>query len=53
MRWPQWLLDASPFYHLHLVPVATTNWGATLVLTVLGLVAGTLGFAVFARRDVG
>jgi ABC-2 type transport system permease protein len=53
MRWPGWLLDVSPFYHLHLVPVVTTNWGATLSLTLIGVAAGALGFGVFARRDIG
>jgi len=53
MRWPEWLLDVSPFFHLHLVPVVSSNWGATLSLTLIGIVAGALGFGVFARRDVG
>jgi len=53
MRWPEWLLDVSPFYHLHLVPVAPSNWGATLSLTLIGVAAGLLGLRVFTRRDVG
>jgi ABC-2 type transport system permease protein len=53
MRWPAWLLDVSPFYHLHLVPVAPSNWGATLSLTLIGVAAGLLGLRVFTRRDVG
>jgi ABC-2 type transport system permease protein len=53
MRWPAWLLDGSPFYHLHLVPVAASNWGATLLLSLLGVSAGLLGLGLFARRDVG
>jgi ABC-2 type transport system permease protein len=53
MRWPEWILDGSPFYHLHLVPVATSNWGATLSLSLIGAAAGALGLGVFTRRDVG
>ncbi|MFZ1062824.1 MAG: hypothetical protein WAN30_05060 [Acidimicrobiales bacterium] len=53
MRWPGWLLDGSPFYHLHLVPVANSNWGATLSLSLIGVVAGLVGLGVFTRRDVG
>jgi ABC-2 type transport system permease protein len=53
MRWPQWLLDGSPFYHLHLVPVVPSNWGATLSLSLIGVAAGLLGLGVFMRRDVG
>jgi len=53
MRWPEWLLDGSPFYHLHLVPIAPSNWGATLSLSLIGVVAGVLGLRVFTRRDVG
>jgi ABC-2 type transport system permease protein len=53
MRWPEWLLDGSPFYHLHLVPVVPSNWGATLSLTLIGVAAGLLGLGIFTRRDVG
>ncbi len=53
LAWPSWLLDASPFFHLHLVPTVATNWGATFVLSAIGLVLGTAGYGVFTRRDVG
>jgi ABC-2 type transport system permease protein len=53
LHWPGLLLGASPFFHLHLVPVVASNWNATIILSAIGLVAGTLGASVFVRRDVG
>lgn len=52
LSWPRWLLDLSPFYHLKLVPDVATNWGATIVMTAAGIVAGALGWARFVRGDL-
>jgi ABC-2 type transport system permease protein len=52
LNWPTWVLDLSPFHYLRLVPVVPTNWGATVVMTGLGVIAGSLGWAKFVRNDL-
>ena len=49
---PHWLLDATPFAHVGLVPAAPFRPGAALVMLAIG-VAGALGaLACFRRRDL-
>jgi ABC-2 type transport system permease protein len=52
LRWPQWVLDLSPFTHLRMVPAQP--WAATAGLTMLLLAAGSLavGSWSFRRRDL-
>jgi ABC-2 type transport system permease protein len=52
LHWPTWVINASPFTHLALVPVEP--WAATagLVLMGTGLVLAALGLLAFHRRDV-
>jgi ABC-2 type transport system permease protein len=52
LKWPEWVLDLSPFTHLALVPAEP--WAATsgIVMTGLGVVAATVGLVGFRRRDI-
>jgi len=52
LKWPDWVLDLSPFTHVALVPAQP--WAATsgIVMTVLGLSLAVLGLLAFRRRDL-
>lgn len=52
LKWPQWVLDLSPFTHLALVPAEP--WAATsgTVMAGLGLLAAAAGLVAFRRRDI-
>jgi ABC-2 type transport system permease protein len=50
--WPGWVMDLSPYHHLSMVPVEPVAWPATWVLLGLAVVAGTLGFVGYRRRDL-
>ena len=53
LQWPTRLIQLSPFHYLRVVPVQSVDWRAVLVFVLIGLVTGALGFATFARIDVG
>lgn len=50
---PSWIATLSPWAHLAAVPDAPPNWGATIVLLLLGAVLTALGAVGYVRRDVG
>ncbi len=47
-----WLLDTSVFHHVAAAPAVPVDWVADGVLVALGVVAGSIGLACFARRDL-
>jgi ABC-2 type transport system permease protein len=49
---PGWLLDLSPIRHLALAPSEPVAWVAGLAMTGIGALAGVIGFAGYARRDL-
>ncbi len=49
---PHWLVEATPFAHIGLVPAAPFRVGAALVMVGLGALASALALALFARRDL-
>jgi ABC-2 type transport system permease protein len=52
LKFPQWVIDLSPFSHLAAVPAASMSWGQFLaVLTVAAAMSAT-GLVAFRRRDL-
>ncbi|MGO9792687.1 MAG: polyketide antibiotic transporter [Solirubrobacteraceae bacterium] len=49
---PHWLLEATPFAHVALVPAAPFRTGAALLMLALAAVLVPLALALFARRDL-
>ncbi len=49
---PRWLLDATPFAHIGLVPTEAFRAGDAAAMAALALGAGLLAVACFARRDL-
>lgn len=49
---PKWLLDATPFAHLGLVPAQPLRAGSAVVMIALGLIAGVAALRWFERRDL-
>ena len=47
-----WLLDLSLFHHVALAPAADVRWGASLVLTGIGVAGVLAGMLFFRRRDL-
>jgi ABC-2 type transport system permease protein len=52
-RAPHWLLEATPFAHVGLVPSAAFRAGAAAVMIGIGAACAVAAFAAFRRRDVG
>ena len=50
--WPSWIRALSPFAHLAAVPAEPWNAGGALGMVVVGTVAGAVGLAGYARRDL-
>lgn len=52
LKWPQWVVDLSPFTHLALVPAEP--WAATsgTVMAGLGVLSATAGLVAFRHRDI-
>jgi ABC-2 type transport system permease protein len=48
---PHWLVDATPFAHVGLVPVASIHLGAAATMTAIGLVAAGFAAALIEHRD--
>jgi len=49
---PRWLLDASPFQHVGLVPAQPFKAGAAAVMLLLAAAASLAALWAFARRDL-
>jgi ABC-2 type transport system permease protein len=49
---PRWLVDATPFAHVGLVPAAAFRPGPAAVMVAIGGVAAAVAVAAFARRDL-
>ena len=52
LRFPDWVLQVSPFEHLALVPAVPVDWRAALVVLAVAAALGTTGGLAFLRRDV-
>ncbi|MFZ2238348.1 MAG: ABC transporter permease [Gordonia amarae] len=52
LKFPQWLLDISPFTHIALVPLDDVRWTPLIVLTVLAAALIAAGTTAFTRRDI-
>ncbi|HTR89871.1 MAG TPA: hypothetical protein VMG62_07150, partial [Solirubrobacteraceae bacterium] len=49
---PRWLVEASPFQHVGLVPAQPLHGGAAAAMVGLALVCGLGSIGAFARRDL-
>ena len=49
---PKWLVDATPFEHVGLVPATAFRPVSAVVMLVLGVLAGAAGVVAFRRRDI-
>lgn len=52
LDWPDWALDLSPFHHVAPAPAVPVDGASAAAMMAIGVVAGLLGMARFARRDV-
>ena len=52
MKWPHWLVGASPFHYVTLVPSQAPNWGATSVFAALGVLLAAGALEGFERIDL-
>ncbi|HEU0042873.1 MAG TPA: ABC transporter permease subunit [Jiangellaceae bacterium] len=52
MNLPDWITDLSPWRHVAVAPPDPVNWAGTIVMCLLGIVFGVIGFTAYARRDL-
>jgi ABC-2 type transport system permease protein len=52
LKWPHWLVGASPFHYVTLVPSQAPNWGATLVFVGAGTLLAVVALLGFERIDL-
>jgi ABC-2 type transport system permease protein len=52
LRFPQWLVDVSPFSHLASVPADAMSWGPFALVAALAVVLSSCGVLAFDRRDI-
>jgi len=52
LHWPTWLVQASPFHYLRIVPVESANWLAVGAFVVIGALAAGAAFVRFATADI-
>jgi ABC-2 type transport system permease protein len=52
LKWPQWVLDLSPFGHLGNAPISPVAWTAVVVLLLIAAALAALGFVTYQRRDL-
>jgi ABC-2 type transport system permease protein len=53
LTFPQWLMDVSPYAHVPDIPVDGVSVTPLLLLLVLAVVVGGMGFVGLHRRDLG
>jgi ABC-2 type transport system permease protein len=53
LKWPDWVLNLSPFTHLAMVPQQTWASTAALVMCGIGVALGAAGAMAFRHRDLG
>ena len=49
---PDWVTNLSPWRHVAVAPPDPVNWAGTIVMLLLGVAFGAVGFATYARRDL-
>ena len=49
---PKWLVDATPFAHVGLVPAAAFRPGPAAIMVAIGVVTAVAALAAFERRDL-
>ena len=49
---PDWVIDISPWRHIAVAPPDPVNWVGTIVMSLLGIALGAVGFLTYARRDL-
>jgi ABC-2 type transport system permease protein len=49
---PRWLVDASPFQHVGLVPAQPFQLGGALAMLAVAALASAAALRIFARRDL-
>lgn len=52
LKWPQWVLDASPFSHVPQLPAEAMDWLPLLVLTAIAVAFTAAGAGRFRARDL-
>ena len=52
LRFPQAVIDASPFSHLAMAPAEDVRWAPVIVILVLAVALSVAGQLAFRRRDV-
>ena len=52
LEWPQWVLDASPFAHIPLLPGQAMSWAPVAALTAIAVAVMAIGTARFTQRDL-
>ena len=51
-RWPQWVVEISPFAHLAPVPAEPIDGAGALGMLAVAVLLGAVGVARYARRDL-
>ena len=52
LKWPNWVLDLTPFHHVSNAPVSPVAWTAILVLIAISVAEIGVGFVAYQRRDL-
>lgn len=52
MDLPSWVTDLSPWRHVAVAPPDPVDGGGVVVMTVLGIAFGAVGFVAYTRRDL-
>lgn len=49
---PEWMAKITPFGNIPSLPADDMAWGAAIVLTIIAMVLGALGFIGYRKRDI-